>query len=295
MFFDIAVISFFVFVLLGLVGFGYSRWIRPLQPGIPPGGMILLLVANITLFGGFIGAFSWWFGVPGSFAWSLPPLAGRMLGAAGWTFAFISLAALLHPSRRRVRWYLWMLMVYMVPLTVAVLLFHLDRFDFGKPITYTFFLVVVTLDVVSITFLLRQPKILPDSDLDLAPASGLQKGWLGLVALVTGLWGLALLLTHQGPIPQVWAWQTDALSSRLIAAMLLTIFTGAVYALPRAETARLMLGATAIYGLGLALASLYNLLAGKPVNPAYLVVFGLMSLGSIMLLAIRTRTAQAPA
>jgi hypothetical protein len=45
-------------------------------------------------------------------------------------------------------------------------------------------------------------------------------------------------------------------------------------------------GITMIYGLGLAIASLGNILAGKPIKMAYLIVFGLVFLGSLIMLLI---------
>lgn len=65
--------------------------------------------------------------------------------------------------------------------------------------------------------------------------------------------------------------------------MLLTIAVGCGWALRRADTARIMLGMTIVYGLGVALASLWNTVDNKPVKEAYLAVFGIVFLGSTLL------------
>ena len=62
--------------------------------------------------------------------------------------------------------------------------------------------------------------------------------------------------------------------------MLLAIAAGSAYGRRYAATSRMMLAVTTIYGLGLAVASLWNLLGGEPLKLAYMVVFGLMALGS---------------
>jgi hypothetical protein len=76
----------------------------------------------------------------------------------------------------------------------------------------------------------------------------------------------------------------DFLTSRLIAVMLLTITVGAVYVLRYADVSRVMLGVIAVYGLGVMLANLWNILANKPVNPSYVAAFGIMFLVSATLL-----------
>lgn len=80
------------------------------------------------------------------------------------------------------------------------------------------------------------------------------------------------------------AWPGDLLTSRHIAVMLLTIAIGAVYALRHADVSRVMLGVVAVYGFGVMLANLWSILASKPVNPAYVVAFGIVLLVSATLL-----------
>jgi hypothetical protein len=76
----------------------------------------------------------------------------------------------------------------------------------------------------------------------------------------------------------------DLLTSRLIAVMLLTIAVGAVYALRYADVSKVMLGVIAVYGFGVMVANLWNILANKPVNPSYVAAFGIMFLVSATLL-----------
>jgi uncharacterized membrane protein len=48
------------------------------------------------------------------------------------------------------------------------------------------------------------------------------RGWMLLAGLALAIWGAALFLTPTAPYPLVFNWPQDELSSRLIAAMLMT-------------------------------------------------------------------------
>jgi hypothetical protein len=281
---NLSIMGLAFLILLAIEIYGYRRWIKPYTANLSASGKLMLLLIILTMAGGFLGAFGWWLAFRNSFAWILPPLASRMLASAGWSFAFAAFLALVRPTRRRLRLILWMLAIYLTPIAAALFLFHLDRLDFSEPITYPFLLVVATLMCASIGFLFRQPNILADGAQDLVPASKLNQYWLGLVVVMTGLWSMALFATDKGPLAAIWVWPSDLLSSRLIAAMLLTITLAGIYSLPYRDTLRIMTGVTLIYGLGLSLASAWNALAGKPIKPAYLVVFGLIAIGSAIVL-----------
>ena len=134
--------------------------------------------------------------------------------------------------------------------------------------------------VSTLWYLLRQPRLFPDAAADLRPPAPFARWWLGIVAIVTALWGLALLITDNGPSPLVWVWPGDLLTSRLIGVMLLTIAAGSLYSRNAQGLARPMLAMNAVYGLGLSIASLWNLLAGKPIKPSYALVFGIVFLVS---------------
>ena len=262
---------------------GYLRWIRPRQAtlGFQSTGLMLLLVT--TFMGGLLGSPFWWLDLRPSFAWDLPPLASRMLGAAALSFAVVSFITLEQPRRRPVRLVLVLLVVYLLPLVAAALLWHRDRFDFAAPITYGFFTIAAGMTVAALWYWLRQPTCLPDLTVP-GPPSPQVSVWLVFVAAVAGLWGLALFATDTGPLPFVWAWPGDLLSSRLIGVMLLALAAGALIALREASTARMLLWLGLTYGGGLALASLWNVFGGRPVPLAYVVVFGLIALGSALLL-----------
>jgi hypothetical protein len=272
-----------VFLLSGL-GIGYFYWIRPLENRIDFQGRGLLLLVLLTLTGGFVGSPFWWADQERSFSWDLPPLASRMLASAGWSFVVVCFLALQRPSYRRVRLVLILLFVYLAPLALATFLFHLDRFDPAAPITYAFFAIVFLMVVSTAWYLYRQPAILPPSPADEAPAGTLTRAWLLATALITGLWGLALFLTDQGPLPWIWVWPGDLLTSRLIGVMLLAIACGAIYSHRFQDPARLMLAMLTVYSLGLALSSLWNAFLGLPIREAYLVVFGVTGLVSAALL-----------
>jgi hypothetical protein len=248
----------------------------------------------MTFVGGLLGAPFWWLDLAPSFAWDLPPLASRMLAAAALSFAVVSVIALRSPRRRPVRLVLVLLVVYLAPLVVAALLWHRDRFDFAAPITYGFFAIAGGMTIAALWYSLFQPICMPDLALP-GPPSAFVAGWLSVVAGVAGLWGLALFVTDDGPLPLIWAWPGDLLSSRLIGVMLLALAAGAFVSLREAATARMMLWMAMFYGCGLALASLWNVLGGRPVRLSYVLVFGFIALGSAVLLWVeRGRIAMRP-
>lgn len=259
-------------ILVGGVIAGYRYWIRPHEP-IGWWGRGLLLLIVLTFAGGLIGAPFWWFDVRESFSWDVPPLASRFLASAGWAFAMLCVLVLNRPTFHRARLVLLLLLVYLAPLAVAIIIFHLDQFDPQAPITYAFFAIVVGMILATFVYLLRQPRILPDADADASSEKAMQL-WFGVVSLVTGLWGLALFVTDSGSLSWVWVWSGDLLSSRLIAVMLLTIATGCIYSLRHPDTSRPMLAMMVVYGLGVIVGSLWNALADKPIPIAYALVFG---------------------
>jgi hypothetical protein len=190
--------------------------------------------------------------------------------------------ALRRPTFRRVRLVMLNLWVYLAPLAAVIFLFHLDRFDASAPITYTFFGIAILMTVSSTWYLLRPPRsIVPDDWRDSLPPGLMVRTWLGMVALLTGVWGLALFLSDKGPSSLIWGWPGDLLSSRLIGVMLLTIAIGSVYSLRFVDVSKVMLAMTITYSAGLAMASFWNILAGKPIKVGYLVIFGIIFLGSI--------------
>jgi hypothetical protein len=271
-----------------IVGLGTGYWLAARRYAgklrFAQKGLLLLVV--LTMAGGFIGAFAWWVDAPAGFAWDLPPLASRMLAAAGWAFALACLLALRSPTRQHLRLISLMLTIYLLPLTVAILLFHLDRFDPAAPITYAFFTIVAIMTIAALWYLLRPAGVLkPRKQEQLRPTRTVQS-WLWVVAVGMGLWGVALFATAQGPISLIWVWPQDLLASRLIAVMLLTIAGAALYSLRLALLARTTLALLVVYGIGVALAGWWNLLAGKPVPPAYVVLFASTGLLSGVLLLV---------
>jgi hypothetical protein len=125
-----------VLLLAGAV-WGYRTWAAPQVVGATTAAKVLMAVMVLTVMVS-IGVPFWWLDLRQSFSWDLPPLASRMLAAAGLSFAVLGILVLRHPSHRRVRLVLVMLEVYLAPLAVVMLAFHLDRFDFGELISYGF-------------------------------------------------------------------------------------------------------------------------------------------------------------
>ncbi len=68
--------------------------------------------------------------------------------------------------------------------------------------------------------------------------------------------------------------------------MLLTLFAGAAFIRRYRDTGRVMLGMITVYGLGLAAASAWSALDDRPVQYAYLAVFGAMAAGSALVLLL---------
>lgn len=275
-----------LFLLVAALSGGYGLLRRRYSARLTWTQQGILLLTLLTLGGGFIGAFPWWLDMAYSFAWDLPPLASRLLAAAGWAFALACGLALRHPTQRHLRLIMVMLVIYLAPLAVAILLFHLDRFDPSAPITYAFFAVVGIILLPALWFCWRPVGIVAERPSDQRPPKSMVQGWLGLVALCLGLWGLAIFITHQGPSPLIWLWPQDLLASRLIGVMLLTLTVAALYSLRSALLARTTLATMVLYGVGGVTAALWNTLAGKPIPVAYGVAFGLLALGSLLLLLI---------
>lgn len=140
--------SLIMLVVLGIVVWGYRRWVRPREVGIQGKGMLLLTL--VTLVGGLVGSTGWWIDDPRAFSWDLPPVASRMLACAGWAFGVATIAAMQRPVLRRMRLVMFMLTTYLAPLLVTIPLLHLDRFDPTAPITYGFFALVLSMTVAAL-------------------------------------------------------------------------------------------------------------------------------------------------
>jgi predicted membrane channel-forming protein YqfA (hemolysin III family) len=205
-----------------------------------------------------------------------------MLAAAGWAFALAAFLALRRPTRERLRLIMLMLLVYLAPLAAAILLFHLDRFDWAAPITYAFF-AIVALMVMGAAWQLLQPVGVVASPA-VRPLTPGTRGWLWVVAMLAGGWGMALAATDNGFSSLIWVWPGDLLSSRLIAVMLFTLAAAALYSLAAPDTAQITLATWVVYGFGVALANGWNLLAGKPVKELYAAAFLLLGGISLFLL-----------
>lgn len=273
-------------LLLGGVGWGYWRWVRP-HTHLSLAGRGLLLLVILTGMGGLIGSPIWWLDVAGSFSWDLPPLAGRMLASAGWAFVAASWLTLHWPTNGRVRLLLILLAVYLVPLVGAIFIFHLSRFDFSALVTYGFFAIAGGMSIATLSYLRGQPPILLNEPSP-QPAPQVVQYWLVAVAVVTSLWGLALFATDAGPLAWVWVWPGDWLTSQLIGVMLLAIGAGSWWGRKQKDTAVVMLVVIFIYGLGLSVAALWNSLAGKPIPLSYLVVFTFIAFGTAVVYKLGT-------
>jgi hypothetical protein len=275
---DAGLFAIAVVLLLACLAAGFHRWGR-VDLGPSGSGAVARFVLVSTAIGGILGAPFWWLDLTPSFAWDLPPVASRMLAAAAFAFGLAGIVVLERPSEARTRLYLTLIPIYLVPLAVAVVLLHLDRFDFTAPVTYGFFAVVVILSVGSLLTLSRSA----GSGSGDAP-SGPISAWLLIAGIVLAVWGLALFAAPSTNYPLVFNWAKDPLSSRLIAAMLFTI--AAAFMLSRSDLgrARLSLVFAGAYGVGVVAACLMNKLTGLPMPPLYAGGFAVVAVGSLLLL-----------
>jgi len=235
--------------------------------------------------GGLIGAPFWWLDVEPSFAWDLPPLAARLLAVAAFAFGLCGLVVLEWPSPRRTRLYLSMVAAYLVPLLTVAVLFDLDRFDFGRAVTWGFFAATIILSALAVGELLRAMATHPG--LPSARFGGtLMPMWLVLVGLAMAGWSLALFVAPDTLFPAVFVWRQDPLSSRLVAAMLLTIGVAALQSTNDIGSGRLALLFHGIYGLGVIAALSVDALQGEAVRLLYGIGLGGAGLVSLTLLAM---------
>jgi hypothetical protein len=285
-------------ILLALcLASAYLIFIRPLGD-ISGETLALLVLVSLTAAGGLLGSPLWWLDEEDAFSWDLPPLASRMLAAAGIAFLVESLVVLRWPSEERLRLHLLLLAVYLGPLVIAIVLFHLDRFDWGEPITWSFFLIAGTMTAGCMYFLLRMPEA-PVTEPAQDPAQP-TRAWLLIVSGLSAVWGLALLITDDGFWDKIWVWPGDTLTSRLIGVMVLTIAAGSLWSLRSRAAATTMLAMNAAYGLGVCAANVWSSTQDKPVQESYVVAFGVIGLGSLALLAYesgigRSRVVEVPA
>ncbi len=258
-------------ILLAGVALAWRRWGRTPAGALRPLGRGILATVVVTLVGGLAGAPFWWMDYPASFSWDLPPLASRLLAAAGLAFGLSGILVLEWPSAARVKLYLVMLAAYLVPLVAAILVLHLDRFDWHAPITYAFFAVAGGLCGASMLHLARWPAGATAEGHTVPAPIAL---FLLAVAAVTGFWGLSLYVTASGPVALLWIWPADPLTSRLIGTMLLTLGLMSLMSRKDAGRASLSLTVLTIYGASVVAAGLMNIPAGKPLPAGYMVVLG---------------------
>jgi hypothetical protein len=255
-------------VLMAIAGWAaYRRW-----RFAPVGSEWARLVAIVLTIGGALGAPLWWMGAPSAFPWLLAPLAGRMLGAAAIAFAVLGVLVLERPTPARIGLLAIAAVVYLAPLAVAIVVAHLDRFDFSRPVTWGFFVIVALLVVGA-----ARPMHLDRSAVRPEPSVVAVLLAAGAVYAVTAA---ALFVVPTTPMPMFFPWAGDPLTSRLISVMPATL---AVACLLAARDRSLVVDAgifASVYGIGVTIALVMQVLAGKPLLVAYLVVFGLGGLAA---------------
>ena len=275
-------------LLLGSLAFGYVVWIRPHESRLDLNTKAVMLLVLLTLAGAFWGAVPWWQDEnEKTFSWDLPPLASRMLGAAAIAFVPAGVIALARPTPSNLRLQLVMLVVYLAPLVLAIAALHLDYFDFSRPIVWAFFGISGGMSLAALYFLFVSPELSLAEDASPATQSPYLRVWLVAVAALMVVWGLALFITDDGGQKDIWVWPGDALASKLIGVMLLTIAASCIYALLRPGATFMALVLTAVYGIAGALANYWQTFLDKPTKDGYIVVLGIIGLVSLALLAAR--------
>jgi len=279
-----------IVLVIGTIWIGFRSWRQRIDHKPSRSETLAAIVLSATLAGGFWGAFAWWQNLSYAFPWPLPGLAAHMLAVAGWSFALASALALRCSYPTHLRLVHLMLWVYLAPLTLAILILHLDRFDFAREVTVTFFIIVVLLLVASTIALVTLPRSDPVAG---APPGTIASWALRLIGGVAGLWAVVLFVKPDGPWPLIWPWPGDALTTRLIASMFLAISVGALAALPSQWLARTVFWTTVTYGAGVVIAGFAHVMTAKPspmgyavVTPpvSYMVVWG--ALGIVAALAL---------
>jgi hypothetical protein len=269
-----------VVILLAALVLAFRRWGgRDLGPSGE--GFLAKFVLISTTVGGLLGAPFWWFDLPPSFAWDLPPVASRMLAAAAVAFGLAGVLVLERPSEGRTRLYLLLIVIYILPLALVAVGLHFDRFDLSLPVTYGFFSVVIVLLVGGLRTLLRGHGFA-----EARPVPFLARAWMVSCGVVVGLWGLALFAMPTRPdFPLVFNWAQDPLTSRLIAAMLITIAAAFLLSCADLGRARLALWFAGLYGIGVTAACGVSVLYAKPVPPLYTGGFAAVGIVSLLVLA----------
>ncbi|WP_146215580.1 hypothetical protein [Hoeflea marina] len=250
-----------------------------------------LLIISTTV-GGFLAAPFWWFDLPASFAWDLPPLAARMLSAASLAFGVAGLLVLRRPEQGPCRFYNTMLAFCLVPLAMAAVIFDIERFDFGLPVTYGFFAVVLVLSTSSLSALfppmeiVRVPRAAKAPE---PPSPSLRTGFVFLAAAF-GVWGVALFVLPD-ELSGLWSlWPGDTLTSRLNAATKLALAAAFAMAVrDRQHVAPALLFAS-VYGFGVLAACLVSLVEGDTGPRGFAAVFGALGATSTAMLAARHRS-----
>ena len=219
--------------------------------------------------GGLIGAPFWWSAVPVSFAWAMPGLAFRFLAAAGLAFGAVGLAVMARPSPARIRFLLGMLATYLGPLLLLIVIFHRNALDWSQPIAWAFLAITTLLTFWSLLEMVKSKDLRPGT----LPGP-FERGVWTLGTVLFALWSAALLVWPWGGIRLIWPWPDNALTTRLIGAMLLTLFLMSWMARNRVELTRIAAIGFATYGLWVGIACALRYMAGQPVPWLYALVLG---------------------
>ena len=258
---------------------GAARWRRQAadDPSLNSivGGTVLVLTTVVSL----VAAPFWWLDLEGSFPWDLPPAASRLFAVAALAFGAAGVLAIERPTPRRTRLYLTMVAAYLCPLFVASI-FHSAVFDLTRVSTWLFFLVTGFLSLSAALELLRVYTVHPGLAATRLETAVIQL-WLVMIGLAMAGWSLALFLAPDTLYPAVFLWPDDALTSRAIGAMLLSIGVAALLAMQDAASSRMALLFAGVYGAGTICA--FSLTKSFAFNPPLLYLIGIGGMGLVSL------------
>ena len=189
------------------------------------------------------------------FAWTInPPLTAAFLGGAYWSACLMELLA----ARQRV----WANARIAAPavflfttITLAVSLYHIDRFHLNDPrpltraLTYIWFAVYALVPLLFAALLVAQARQLGVDPPRTRPLPGWARAVLALQALLLAGPGVVLLLTP-GLALDYWPWQLTPLTARAIGAWLVALGMAAAHAADENDWGRLRIATTAYIAFG---------------------------------------------
>jgi len=286
-------------LLIGLALFLVTLFLARAQLGLRVGRTMTrrerseAMVAAMVFAGGLWAAPAWWYGSEGSFPFPLDPFSGRLLGAAAAVFAMAALITLIRPSRQRMRFLMVLVLCHLGPLAAALIVWHRDAFDWTDPAAWGLVVAMVLLLPGALLGLLAPAGL--TRAIDVRPPARGSRVILGLTGLAAWALGLALYIRPDGPVPELWLWAGEPLTSRLMASALFALAGAAIIGAFAGRHSATALFLLVVWGAGLGLAVLPQHQAGEALPWAWAGLWGAVAvLAAIQLMIGANRRFRAP-